>query len=163
MNFSLFLPHRRFECDERPCIARSCCTRSHCRHPLCCRLHRIGDNLSKALAKVREEFFSSNFDFFFQTLQMISIFINTETAQRSWKCENDRHEWQVSGLSIAINVPGDDTRRKRKSFDASRCWRQFDAPKSATDDDGQWKRCNRWRRYWPRCDSKSIWWVKWID
>lgn len=58
MNFFLSVfPRRRFECDERSSFTRSGCTCAHRRHPLRRRVHRVGDNLSKALAKVREELF----------------------------------------------------------------------------------------------------------
>lgn len=98
-----------------------------------------------------------NFDLPNEKKKLISI-LSQEQRREAKKCENDRHEWQVSGLSASINVPSDDTWRERKPFDASRRWWQFNAPKSAADDDGQWKWCNRWRWHWPGCDSQSIWW-----
>jgi len=50
--FFFFLYCRRIKCDECSSFTCSCSTRPHCGNSICCRMHRFGNNLSKALAQV---------------------------------------------------------------------------------------------------------------
>lgn len=63
--------------------------------------------------------FLANFNFHNLSSPLSSI-KSQKQCRKAKKCENDGHQRQV-GLSIAINVTGDDERGERKPFNASRC------------------------------------------